>query len=203
MKTEDLLSALSSELEYQMKRQSTRFPRGKLRKLLLWADRIRRVMEHSDTPNDYAGAAVAELFDALEQFAPPYGYFGSLEGDGADYGYWLRSNLVEDFDGLKVDDTSKDPQLSGRNTSRERPWQCNPVRQQRPWQTSRDLGGSVMRHAETHGFRIVARKGGFRIVDTIQSNNWGTMHTLFATAELADDYAWACHTFKIGKSMNG
>jgi hypothetical protein len=58
-----------------------------------------------------------------------------------------------------------------------------------------------MRHAETHGFRIVTRKGGFRITDTDQSNNWGTMRTLFASAELADDYAWACHTFKIGKSM--
>jgi hypothetical protein len=109
MKSEDLLSALSSELEYQMKRQTTRFPRGKLRKLLLWADRLGRVMEHSDTPDDYASAAVAELFEALEQFALPYGYFGSLEGDGADYGYWLQSNLVEDFDGLKVDDTSEVP----------------------------------------------------------------------------------------------
>lgn len=58
-----------------------------------------------------------------------------------------------------------------------------------------------MQNANDHGFQVIARNGGFRIKDTDRGNNWGTMSTLFATAELADDYAWACHTFKTGRSM--
>jgi len=58
-----------------------------------------------------------------------------------------------------------------------------------------------MAYTNHHGFEIVARFDGFRIKDTDTFNNWGTKPTLFATRELADDYAWACYTFKVGRSM--
>lgn len=35
-----------------------------------------------------AHAALASLFDALESIAPDGTYFGSIEGDGADFGFW-------------------------------------------------------------------------------------------------------------------
>jgi len=53
-----------------------------------------------------------------------------------------------------------------------------------------------------HSFKIVPTDNGFQITDTDTFNNWGTMKTIFATEILADDYAWACHMFKIGRAMS-
>ena len=104
MRTEDLLEAFASELEYQIERQPRNFKRREYRKLITRAKRL-----SENDPKDIGSEVVNELFDALDQFAPPYGYFGAIEGDGADYGYWLSSNVVDDFDGLKVNDTSEVP----------------------------------------------------------------------------------------------
>lgn len=49
------------------------------------------------------------LFDALNDEAPPYFYFGSHPGDGADYAFWLSGESLEEFDGLKVGDLSEVP----------------------------------------------------------------------------------------------
>ena len=49
-----------------------------------------------------------DLFNALNEYAAPYFYFGANEGDGADYGYWLSMDEY-DFDGLKVSDLSEVP----------------------------------------------------------------------------------------------
>ena len=49
------------------------------------------------------------LFNVLNTFAPPYFYFGSHPGDGADYGFWLSEDFEYCFEGLKVSDTSEIP----------------------------------------------------------------------------------------------
>lgn len=82
LRTGDLLSAFADELDYQLGRQATRFPRRNLRKLVNEARRADDDMR--DAPE-----IVSELQDALQQFAPPYAYFGAHPGDGADFGYWL------------------------------------------------------------------------------------------------------------------
>jgi hypothetical protein len=105
LRTEDLLSAFASELDYQLKRQPKSFKRGAMRKLINEANRI-------DPDSDDASDLVNELQDALSEFAPPYGYFGTLEGDGADFGFWLSSDVVRNFrddGGLVVDDLSELP----------------------------------------------------------------------------------------------
>lgn len=59
---------------------------------------------------DNAAEMVLELQDALQEFAPPYAYFGAHEGDGADFGFWLLSNAIDfSFDGLRVDHCSVAP----------------------------------------------------------------------------------------------
>ena len=37
-----------------------------------------------------------DLLDALNEYAPPFCYFGAHEGDGSDFGFWVDINYIED-----------------------------------------------------------------------------------------------------------
>lgn len=63
----------------------------------------------TDYDSDEAADILQELTDALEVCAPPYFYFGAHPGDGADFGFWLSEDALQDFDGLRVSDTSEIP----------------------------------------------------------------------------------------------
>lgn len=114
MRDEDLLDALASELDYQLSRQPKRFPRKAHRALVREAYRTLRHMTEgthaqADKARDVAPEVISELFDALNEYAPPYGFFGANEHDGADYGFWLSEDLPHTFEGLTVDDVSEVP----------------------------------------------------------------------------------------------
>jgi len=63
-----------------------------------------------EVDDETADEAVSALFDILGEYCPPYCYFGAHEGDGADFGCWVSWDSLEDFDGLKVSDTSEVPE---------------------------------------------------------------------------------------------
>ena len=57
-----------------------------------------------------ADALLSDLFEALNEHAPPLCYFGALEGDGADYGFWICEDQInEDEDILTVSDLADIP----------------------------------------------------------------------------------------------
>lgn len=107
LRTEDLLSAFISELEWQVSRNGEYFSRpenfgerDKMANLISEAqDCFAEDGEEIDADKgDEASELVNEtLPDALNKFAPPYCYFGTLEGDGSDFGYWPSMSEIEDL----------------------------------------------------------------------------------------------------------
>lgn len=59
--------------------------------------------DHDFWTND-ADEMVNALQDALNEYAPPFCYFGATEGDGSDFGFWPSlDNIDEDGDVVKVE----------------------------------------------------------------------------------------------------
>lgn len=106
LRDDDLLSAFAAELDYQAERNRPYDQFAAHKELVAEAE----VFDPENPDNECdAGDIIAKLEDALQEFAPPYCYFGSLEGDGADFGFWLSDDALNDFDGLRVDDASEVP----------------------------------------------------------------------------------------------
>src|SRR5690606_17400119 len=64
--------------------------------------------------SDEASWMLEELFDVLSEYTPPYCYFGALEGDGSDYGFWIDWDALQDAiaegEVLRVEDLSEVPE---------------------------------------------------------------------------------------------
>jgi hypothetical protein len=104
LRTEDLLSSFADELAYQLGRQSRRFKRIEYRSMIREAASIIRA---NDFDTDEASFLVEAMQEALDIFAPPLGYFGTIEGDGASFGYYVQADAIEEYDGRKVKDLSE------------------------------------------------------------------------------------------------
>jgi hypothetical protein len=56
---------------------------------------IAEAEECEDYATEEAAEIVNDLMDALNEYAPPYGYFGAHPGDGSDYGFWLDEEFQQ------------------------------------------------------------------------------------------------------------
>lgn len=67
---------------------------------LRWVDPAKAAQlsaEYETLPEEeHADFCWETLFSALEEHAPPYTYFGSHPGDGADYGVWVSDESLDD-----------------------------------------------------------------------------------------------------------
>ena len=87
MRPEDLIPAFVAELEYY----GASIPNGLSVEATMPVDE-----ESSYWTMDEVHYDLEALFDALNEIAPPYCYFGAHEGDGSDYGFWVSIESIDD-----------------------------------------------------------------------------------------------------------
>ena len=63
-----------------------------------------------NTPDDIhldIHEVIDELQDALQEYCPPFVYFGTLEGDGADFGFWPDIDGIQEIVNIAECDASQ------------------------------------------------------------------------------------------------
>ena len=94
LREEDLLEAFADELEAFCDS--------------LWALTLVKYAREIDANDSMAPTVIEDLITALTELAPSYMYFGALDGDGSDFGFWpdLEALKTSVFDGdtLQVND---------------------------------------------------------------------------------------------------
>lgn len=115
LRTEDLLEAFSSELDWQFRRNGNFFSlpenREDGRKIHeLCGEAQDQYEEDGETLKDesIADEVVQSLSDALNQFAPAYCYFGAHEGDGSDFGFWPSRWGIDELPTVEDSDAAKE-----------------------------------------------------------------------------------------------
>lgn len=90
LRTEDLLITLSDELA----RLNPIHPMVKECEAIqtLWTAGWTEIYEAPE-----ALETLDALFDAMDEYAPPYCTFGTSDGDGSDFGYWPNMEVIEEL----------------------------------------------------------------------------------------------------------
>lgn len=115
LRTEDLLSTFASELDWQLRCNDNYFSlpenRDEARKIHDLCGECQDQYE-DDGENvkdeDVASELVESLSDALNQFAPPFCYFGAHEGDGSDFGFWPSTYEIDELPTVEDSDAAKE-----------------------------------------------------------------------------------------------
>lgn len=89
----DLLRAFAASL-YDLQKDT-----GDRLEMCAEAERIADALDDNPDDTGYqddAAGMLEDLQDALQEYAPPFCYFGAHEGDGADFGFWPSHDAIRD-----------------------------------------------------------------------------------------------------------
>jgi hypothetical protein len=108
LRTEDLLPAFTytmGELTHDPVSNTSKYPTEAMANLwdkaihLIGTDQVRGHLYDGWTIDPEASGVddlLKDLADALNELCPPFVYFGTLEGDGADFGFWPDFDAVDE-----------------------------------------------------------------------------------------------------------
>jgi hypothetical protein len=87
LRNEDLLEAFSCELDTVRGQSKAHYKLDEC--ILIFEAQNRYYLDDgSDEIEEEVPEIISDLIDALNEYAPEGMYFGTLEGDGADFGWW-------------------------------------------------------------------------------------------------------------------
>ncbi len=98
MRNEDLIPEFCATLKHSAWLRKAGVSNKTAKAHLAFCAEVEARMEIDDYyDGENADSDLESLFDALNEYAAPYFYFGSHPGDGAEYGFWLSESWDEDF----------------------------------------------------------------------------------------------------------
>lgn len=74
-----------------------------------YEDLRREAYREAGNPTENVSEVISDLIDALNEYAPAHTYFGTLEGDGSDFGFWPDADSFED---CRIVGTPTDSEIS-------------------------------------------------------------------------------------------
>ena len=91
LRTEDLRHAFANTLE-ALEVGMPPTPAGEPR----WLNLVEEARDDKFYADQDDQSVIDDLSDALNKFCPPFVYFGTLEGDGSDFGFWVDRDAIQE-----------------------------------------------------------------------------------------------------------
>ena len=63
----------------------------------IYVERAETIIRNDFYDMELADELVGTLMDGIQGYCPPFVYFGTLEGDGADFGFWPDRDAIEEI----------------------------------------------------------------------------------------------------------
>ena len=67
----------------------------------IYVERAETIIRNDFYDMELADELVGTLMDGIQGYCPPFVYFGTLPGDGADFGFWPDLEAIDESCGLK------------------------------------------------------------------------------------------------------
>jgi hypothetical protein len=112
LRPEDLIPAFTytmGELTHNPISNTSKYPNEAMAKL--WDEAIHLIGTDQwwtlDPEDSGVNGLLNDLTDALNELCPPFVYFGTLEGDGADFGFWPDIETIQEIVNIAECDASQ------------------------------------------------------------------------------------------------